>query len=243
MRCGIEVNADTVDAVLNNARQCAVESCGLHVVLILTDTDGFRIYLHKLCHRVLQTSCDGHCGTLRNVEIRKFLSTELGRRIYRCARFTYHNILDVLGNGFKQICDKYFTFLGCRTVTDRDNVYTVLTNKSRNDASAFLNSLLRLCGIDNGGVKNLTRFVNDSELTSRTVSGVVSENCLALDRGLHDKMREIVREELYRTLTCAVKNIVADLTFDRRLYKAVITVDNRGTDVFCCGIFVGINKL
>ena len=76
-RCCIEIYAYFVHAVLNNSVQCLAQFFLVHVMLVLTDTNGFRVDLYKLCQRVLDTSCD-RCGTtLSHIKIREFFRCKL----------------------------------------------------------------------------------------------------------------------------------------------------------------------
>ena len=49
MRCGVDIDTDGVDAILNDTAECLIEPRLLHIMLILSDTDGFGVDLDKLC--------------------------------------------------------------------------------------------------------------------------------------------------------------------------------------------------
>ena len=75
--CGVEVDTNRVYTVLDNAGECTVKACLLHIVLILTDTDRLGVDLYKLRKGILQTACDRNSRTLSYVEIGEFLGSEL----------------------------------------------------------------------------------------------------------------------------------------------------------------------
>ena len=83
MRCGIDVYADAVYAVLDNARKSFVKASGLHIVLVLTHAYRLRLYLNKLRKGVLQAACDGYRTSLHYVKIGEFVCSELGCRVDR----------------------------------------------------------------------------------------------------------------------------------------------------------------
>ncbi len=58
-------------------RQRLAELLLVHIVLILADTDGFRIDLYELCQRILYTACDGSGASLSDIKIREFLRGQL----------------------------------------------------------------------------------------------------------------------------------------------------------------------
>ena len=62
---------------LNNAAKSLGKPCLLHIMLILTNTDGFGLDLNKLCKRILKTPCYRDRASLHNVIIREFLGCNL----------------------------------------------------------------------------------------------------------------------------------------------------------------------
>ena len=76
--CGVDVNAYTVNTILDNATESLGESCLLHIVLILTYADRARLDLYKLGKWVLKSTCDRNSRTLHNVKIGELLSRKLG---------------------------------------------------------------------------------------------------------------------------------------------------------------------
>ena len=62
----------------------------VHVVLVLSDTDGFRVYLHQFRQRVHQPASDGNGTAHRHVIFREFLTGDFGSRIDGSPVFAHH---------------------------------------------------------------------------------------------------------------------------------------------------------
>ena len=84
-RCGIHVDADGIDAVLDHGVERAGELRLVDVVLVLADADRLGIDLHQLGERVLNPAGDGHGAAQRDVEIGELQCRQLGCRIDRGA--------------------------------------------------------------------------------------------------------------------------------------------------------------
>ena len=69
-------------------------------MLVLTDSNGFRINFYQLRQRILQASRDRCRTSLSDVKLRKFLRRQLTRRINRRARLIDDDILNFLRNFF-----------------------------------------------------------------------------------------------------------------------------------------------
>ena len=66
---GVQVNTNLVYAVFYNAFQGKSQLLLVHVVLILSNTNGLWINLYKFSKWVLQTACNACRATLSNVKI------------------------------------------------------------------------------------------------------------------------------------------------------------------------------
>ena len=70
---GVQVHADGVNAVFHHRIQLARQLRLADVVLILAHADGFRVNLHQLRQRILQTTGDRDRTAQGNVQIRELL--------------------------------------------------------------------------------------------------------------------------------------------------------------------------
>ena len=97
MRSGVDVYANAVYTVLNNAAEGVGKSVLLHIVLILTYTDSLGLDFYKLCKGILKSTRDGNSGTLHNVELGELVSSKLGCGVYGSARLGNDGVLYTLG--------------------------------------------------------------------------------------------------------------------------------------------------
>ena len=65
----VQIHTDFIHAVLNDTAERLAELLLVHIVLILADTDGFRIDFDKLCQRILHTACDGSGASLSDIKV------------------------------------------------------------------------------------------------------------------------------------------------------------------------------
>ena len=88
--CGIQVDSHGIHARFYRTVQRFPQFSLVHVVLVLSDTDGFRVYLHQFRQRVHQPASDGNGTAHRHVIFRKFLTGDFGSRIDGSPVFTHH---------------------------------------------------------------------------------------------------------------------------------------------------------
>ena len=96
---------------------------------------------------------------------------------------------------------------------------------------------MRLCRVDHRGVKHLPGSVNDCKLAACSVTGVKSENRLALERRSHKQVLEVFGEQLYRALGGNVEYVRAYLPCDRRSDKPFVPVDDGTCHIPECRAF------
>ena len=101
-RCGcrIQIHTDFIDAVLNDTAKRLAELLLVHIVLILADTDGFRIDFDKLCQRVLHAACDGSGASLSDIKVREFLCGKLACGVNGCSRLVGDHVRNLLRDLF-----------------------------------------------------------------------------------------------------------------------------------------------
>ena len=74
----IDVDSDFVDAILDGLQQAAVQFLLIHVVLVLADTDQFRIDFHEFRKRILQPAGEADGAARRSAPVGKFLARKTG---------------------------------------------------------------------------------------------------------------------------------------------------------------------
>ncbi len=86
---GVELDADTVHAALDDLRELARQQLLIDVVLVLADTDRFRIDLHQLGQRILQATRDRDGAAHGEVEVGVLFARDVGRAVHAGARFVH----------------------------------------------------------------------------------------------------------------------------------------------------------
>jgi len=74
---GVEIDADAVNAALDYGFEGLLELSLIHVMLILTDADGFWVDLDELGERVLETARDGGGSTDGEIEVGELLAGDV----------------------------------------------------------------------------------------------------------------------------------------------------------------------
>ena len=92
-RGGVDVDADGIDAVLDDGIEVARQLGLRDVVLVLADADGFGVDLDQFGQRVLQAAGNGDGAADRDVEVGEFLGGEFGGGIDRGAGFGNDDLL------------------------------------------------------------------------------------------------------------------------------------------------------
>ena len=81
----IELHAHAVHARDDHVIQTALKGIGIHIVLVLTHTDGLRIELHQFSQRIHQPTPDAHRTPDRDIFAGKLLTGDLAGRVNRGA--------------------------------------------------------------------------------------------------------------------------------------------------------------
>ena len=91
-RGGVHIDADGVDAVLDDGVERLCQTCLRHVVLVLADADGFRFDLDQFGERVLQAAGNGNRTAQADIQFREFLGRECRGGVDRGAGFGDHDL-------------------------------------------------------------------------------------------------------------------------------------------------------
>lgn len=77
----IEFDTDMIYCCFDYGIECLRKFFLIYIMLILTDSDGFRFDFDKFCQRVLYAAGNGYGTANGNVEIRQFFNGEFGSGI------------------------------------------------------------------------------------------------------------------------------------------------------------------
>ena len=98
----VQIHAHFIYTVLYHSAKSFSQLLLVHIMLILSHANGFRIDLHKLCKRILKPSCNRSRASLPYIKIRKFLCGKLTCRIYRSSCL----VGDHIGNLLRDLLQK-----------------------------------------------------------------------------------------------------------------------------------------
>ena len=141
-RSGVQIHTYFVYTIFYDTFQCFSQTFLVHVVLILTNTDRFRIYFYQFCQRILQTSCN-RCGTsLSHVKVREFFCCKFTCRIYTCSGFIHDHILYWNRKFFEQFHDHLFRLSGSSSVSNGDQCNMVFCDQFLQNSFGFCHFIL-----------------------------------------------------------------------------------------------------
>ena len=87
--CGIQIDANAIDAGFDRALQTLHQLLLIDIMLILAYADRLRIDLHQFGQRILQAAADGDGAADRQIEFRELLPRDIGCGVDRGAGFIH----------------------------------------------------------------------------------------------------------------------------------------------------------
>ena len=115
----IDVDADGVDAVLDDRVEAMRQLLLVNVVLILTHADRLGLDLDEFRERILQTARDGDGAAVAHVKIRELGRSELGSRIDGRSRLAHDHVREVKPRmKTLDLLDELDRLAACRAVAD-----------------------------------------------------------------------------------------------------------------------------
>ena len=101
---GVQFHADAVDAGFDGIIERGFERTLIDIMLVLADSDGFRVDFHKLRKWIHEATTDGDGSADGDVFVGEFLAGGLGGGVDGGPAFIDHNDLD--GGGKFEFFDK-----------------------------------------------------------------------------------------------------------------------------------------
>ena len=175
-RCGIHVHTHRVHAILNHGIECTRQFALIHVVLILTHADGFRINFDQFGQGVLQSTRDRHRATQGYVQIRKLFGGQLGSGVHRCACFGHDDFLHAIANDFDHVCSEFFGFAAGCAVANRDQPDVVLFNQFKQGIDRAIPVITRLVRVNRVGRQQFAGRVDHRDLHARANARIQTDD-------------------------------------------------------------------
>src|SRR5580658_759754 len=193
--CGIEIDADPVDAAFDNHFERFVQLALVDVVLILADADRFWIELYQFRQRVLQTAGDGDGAAYGEVEVWKFLAGDVRRGVDGCAGFVDSDG-EQIGTAFRseKIAHQRFGFPRCRAVADGDGLHAVFGYEGFERAHGSDSVVLRLMRIDDVVGEKLAGLIHHGDFATGANPRIDAQHGqLAGGRGKQDVLQVVAK--------------------------------------------------
>ncbi len=193
--CGVHVDTDGVDAVLDHRIERARQLELGHVVLVLADADGFRVDLHQFGQRVLQAAGDGYRTADRHVEIGEFLGRQFRGRIHRGACFADHHFGHLQAGVFlDQLGGQLIGLAAGGAVADGDQIHRVLGAQRGEHGDGLVPLVFRRMWVDGGGVEQLAGGIHHRDLAAGAQARVEAEGGARAGRGGQQQVVHVARE-------------------------------------------------
>ena len=226
-RCGVDINAHAVDAVLDNGVERLVEPLGRHIVLILPHADGLGVDFHKLRQRVLQSAGYRHGRAQVDIKLRELRRRKLACRVHRRSGLgNYHigKLMPRLLFTADKLNGHLLGLTGGRAVADGDIHDIVLADQAGQRADSLLLFGIVKGRVHDGGVEHLAGCVDDGDLAAHAVARVETHGDLALDRRLHEQRTQVQRKLADSALGGGVGKLGANFTLERRENEPCVCV-------------------
>ena len=189
----VDVYPDGVDAVDHHVVQSLFELLLVHVVLVLSHTDGLRVYFDQLGHGVHQTAPDGHGAAHRDVVIGELAPRDLGGGVDGCAALVDGGD-DDLGRKAEP-AHEGLRFPSRRSVADGDRLDGITFHQSAQRLGRGLALPLGRMEVDHGVVQQVALGVQADDLAAGPYAGVDGERRPLPHGGGHEHLADVAGED------------------------------------------------
>ena len=228
-RGGVQIHANLVYGILHHTGQRLAQLFLVHIVLILSDADGFRINLYQFRQRVLHPPGDGSCASLSDVKIRDLLGSQLAGRIDGCSRLIGNHIGNFFRNLLQDFHNNLLRFPAGGSISHRNQGHTVSVNQFLYLILGRLN--LFLIGgsrrVHHRCVQYLPGFVHNRQFAPGTERRIPAQNHLTCDWRLQQKLFQIFSEYPDGSVLRLLCQLVSHLPLDGWGNQAAISVCDR----------------
>ena len=213
-RGGVHIDADGVHAVFHHRIQRAGQLQLGHVMLVLADTDGFRVDLHQLGQRVLQAAGDGHGAAQGNVQFGEFPRGQFGGRIHRGAGLADHDLGHLqLRAELDQVDGQLVGLAAGGAVADGDQVDIVLGAELGQHGEGAVPVVLRRVRVDGGGIQQFAGGIDHGHLAAGAQARVEAEGGARAGRCGQQQVMQVAGEDVDRLGLGAVAQLAEQVGF------------------------------
>ena len=204
---GVQIDTDTVHAVLDHGVELARQFALVHVVLVLADADALGVDLHQLGQRVLQAARDAGGAAQTHIHVGQFLAGVFAGRIDRGAGFADDYLFNswwrlfckrcsLFLHQFDQVARELVGLAAGGAVANGDELHTVFGHQLGQRVQAAVPVLARLVRVDGGGVDQLAGGINHGHLHAGADAGVEPHDGLGAGGRGQQQVAQVVAEDL-----------------------------------------------
>jgi len=216
-RC-VEIDADGVDAALDDLVELATKQRLVDVVLILTDPDRLRIQLDELGQRVLQPPGDRNGPAHRQIELGKLFPRDLRRAVDARPRLTHQDDVDCtqIVRLAHDLTHEGRRLTARRAVAHRDDLRRVSREERLELPCRLVALALSAVWIDRRTLEITTGCVDGRALAPRSESGIDTQYRALPERRCQQERAQILREDIDRRAIGAKLELDTDVALDAR---------------------------
>ena len=214
-------------------------------MLILPDTNRFRIDFYQFRQRILQTS-GNRCGTsLSHIKIRKLFRCQLAGRIDGSSCLIGDHILYMLRNFFQKFHDNLLGFSRCRSISNGKQGNAVFFNQFFQGIFCSLDfRLCRRCSrINHTGIEHFSCLVHNCQLASGSKSRIPSKYHLPANWRLHQKLLQVLSKNFDGSVFCLFCQVASNLALNGRRNQAMIAIFHHFFEHSLCDGILACNDL
>ena len=192
--CRVNIHTHFVHATHHGLVERFLQFRLVHILLILSYTDGTWVNLHEFGKRVHQSSSNTHGTAYRHVVVREFLACHLRCGIDGSTVFAHHKHLDALWQS--QSTDEILCLATCRTVTNRNGFRLVLFGECPNLVGCRFSSVWSSrVGEDGFVMKQIAFGIQTNHLASCAETWVDTHHSLLPKRCRHQQLFQVAYED------------------------------------------------
>ena len=197
----IQIHPHTVHRRLHHRIQTLLQQGLIHIVLILPNTNAFRVDFHQLSQRILQSPSDTHRTPHRHILLRKLLPGYGRCAVNTRSRLVHHIHLQPLRYLFRQcLANKCIRFPARRTISDGDGFYAMFFDPFLEQIRGFLR--LELWFMRKNGLvqQQIAILAQHHRLTTRSKARIQRQNPLLAQWRRQQQLLRIHRKHPNRFL-------------------------------------------
>ena len=221
-----------VYAILHHSAQLLTQLGLVHIMLILSHTDGLGIDLHQLRQRILKAPRHGGSTSLSHIKIGEFLGGQLAGGIHRGPGFIDNDILHRQLRFPEEIRNDLLRLPGSGTVAQADDLHMPAADQLLNGLHGLLNPVLGCRGVNDRGIQYLAGGVHHRDFAAGTEGRIPAQHHLARNGRLHKELLQIAAEDLDGAILGLLRQLVPDVCLNGGGQQTLVGIPYRVLQIF-----------